>query len=327
MAMTIRYLLLLIASLGLGCQRERAAQEGAATPGLTPVRLALNWFPESEHGGFYVALVHGLYQERGLRVEILGGGPDAPVIQRVATGEVDFGVVNADDVLYARAQQAPVVALAAPYQVNPRCLMVHAASGITEIGQISNMTLAMSQRPAFSHYLRHRFPFIGVTIVPYQGNVTQFLADPGFAQQGYVFSEPFVARSRGADPRVLLVADMGFNPYASVLIAAEQTIAARAQVVEGMVRATVAGWEQYLRDPTATNQHIHQLNPEMDLELLEYGAAESRPLVLDVEARQRGVGTMSAARWDTLLAQMVEAQLILPGAVRVAEAFTTRFLP
>ena len=63
------------------------------------VRLALNWFPEAEHGGFYAALVHGYYQKQGLQVEILGGGPDAPVIQRVATGAVEFGVTNADDVL------------------------------------------------------------------------------------------------------------------------------------------------------------------------------------------------------------------------------------
>ena len=58
------------------------------------VRLALNWFPEAEHGGFYAAQVHGFYAEKNIEVEILGGGPDAPVIQRVATGGVEFGVTN-----------------------------------------------------------------------------------------------------------------------------------------------------------------------------------------------------------------------------------------
>ena len=129
--------------------------------GKTRVKLALNWFPEAEHGGFYAAHIHGYYAARNIKVEILGGGPDAPVIQRVSTGAVEFGVTNADDVLYARAQQAPVVALMAPYQINPRCIMVHESSGIDRLDQISDIPLAMSPRPACSHYLRWKYPLEG----------------------------------------------------------------------------------------------------------------------------------------------------------------------
>ncbi len=295
--------------------------------GLTEVRLALNWFPEVEHGGFYAALVHGYFQQLGLKVEILGGGPDAPVFQRVATAAVEFGVTNADDVLSARAREAPVVALMAPYQINPRCIMVHANSGIGRIEDIENMTLALSQRPAFSHYLRKKFPFAGVTIVPYLGNVTQFLADPDFGQQGYIFSEPFVARSKGGDPIALLVADTGFNPYGSVLIANEAIIAERQEVVSAMVQASVQGWEQYLRAPEETNHQIGRLNPEMSLEILAFGAAESVPLVLDEVALRQGLGHMSELRWKTLLQQMAEADLIPADSLGAASAFTTRFLP
>lgn len=298
-----------------------------STSGLTQVRLALNWFPEVEHGGFYAASVHGYFQQRGLAVEILGGGPDAPVIQRVATAAVEFGVTNADGVLSARAQEAPVVALMAPYQINPRCIMVHANSGIESIEDIENMTLALSQRPAFSHYLRRKFPLSGVTIVPYLGNVTQFLADPMFGQQGYIFSEPFVARSKGADPKALLVADTGFNPYASVLIANEATVAGREQVVSAMVLASVQGWQHYLRAPEATNEYIGEINPEMSLEILAFGAAESVPLVLDEVALRQGLGHMSGRRWQALLQQMVEADIITADALDATSAFTTRFLP
>ena len=298
-----------------------------ADDGKTRLRLALNWFPEAEHGGFYAALVHGYYAEEGLEVEILGGGPEAPVIQRVATGQVDFGVTNADDVLNARAQEAPVQALMAPYQVNPRCIMVHASSGIERIDQIRDLTLAMSQRPAYSHWLRRRFPLENVNIVPYPGNVTQFLADENFAQQGYVFSEPFVARKKGGDPRALLVADIGFNPYASVLIARDADIGQKPELVGAVVRASIRGWERYLRDADSTNAHIHGLNPEMGLDILAYGTAESQALVLDATAREHGIGHMSAERWETLLGQMTEAGLIEAGALKAAEAFTTRFLP
>lgn len=289
------------------------------------MRLALNWFPEAEHGGFYAAHLHGYYAARNLEVEILGGGPDAPVIQRVSTGAVEFGVTNADDVLYARAQQAPVVALMAPYQINPRCIMVHESSGIERIDQISNITLAMSQRPAFSHYLRWKYPLEGVNIVPYPGNVSQFLVNPNFAQQGYVFSEPFVARQQGGNPRALLVSDIGFNPYASVVIATEKTIAQRSDIVRAVVEASIEGWEHYLRDGQKTNQYINSLNPEMGLDILAYGVEQSAALVLDPVASEKGLGHMSSARWNELHKQMVEASLIEAGG-RVEGAFDTQFL-
>ena len=312
----------LLAGLLAACSpREEEPAAGA----LPRVELALNWFPEAEHGGFYAAQVHGFYEARGVEVDILGGGPEAPVIQRVATGEVAFGVANADEVLYARARQAPVVALMAPYQVNPRCIMVHRGSGIDDISQIEDMTLAMSQRPAFSHYLRWKYPFKDVRIVPYPGNVTRFLMDANFAQQGYVISEPFVARARGGDPVALMVADIGFNPYASLLVAGEETIAADPGIAAAVVSASVEGWEKYLEDPEPTNRRIHALNPEMSLEVLAYGVEASVPLVLDAVAREKGVGTMSLERWRELSRQMSDAGLI-EEEVDVGRAFSMRFL-
>lgn len=314
----------LLTLIACGSNTEQRAPAADTQP---KVQLALNWFPEAEHGGFYAAVVHGYYETQGVDVEILGGGPDAPVIQRIATGAVTFGVTNADDVLYARAQQAPVIALMAPYQINPRCIMVHESSGIDAIADIANVTLAMSQRPAFSHYLRWRYPFENVKIVPYPGNVTQFLIDENFAQQGYVFSEPFVAKSKGGDPKALLVSDVGFNPYASVLIATEETIATDPQLVEAVVRASIKGWQQYLADPEATNRHINSLNPEMGLDILAYGAEESKALVLDSVAQKVGIGHMNAARWIDLLDQMVAAALIAKDTIDAKAAFTDRFLP
>ena len=314
----------LLAGLLAGCASKE--EETPAAGALPQVQLALNWFPEAEHGGFYAAQVHGYYESRGVEVDILGGGPDAPVIQRVATGEVHFGVTNADDVLYARARQAPVVALMASYQVNPRCIMVHRNSGIDDISRIEEMTLAMSQRPAFSHYLRWKYPFKGVRIVPYPGNVTRFLMDENFAQQGYIISEPFVARAHGADPRALLVAEIGFNPYASVLVASEEPIEAHPGLTAAVVAASVSGWERYLEDPEPTNRRIHALNPEMSLEILAYGAEASVPLVLDPVAREKGIGAMTLERWRELLQQMSDAGLIEAEEVDVEGAFTLRFL-
>jgi NitT/TauT family transport system substrate-binding protein len=320
-----RFFLLILTALVLGGCRD--APPAPAGRRLEKVTLGLNWFPEAEHGGFYAALVHGDYRAEGLEVEIIGGGPESPILQQVASGERHFGVTNADNILFGRAQQAPVVALMAPLQVSPRCLLVHEQSGITDFAGLEDLTLAMSTSSAFAHYLQHKVPLRGVNIVPYSGNVAQFVLQPRYAQQGYVFSEPLLARRQGARPRVLMLSDLGFNPYTSVLFARAELIRTRPDLVRKLVRASVRGWARYLESPQAANQRIQQLNPEMDHEVLAFGAEQLRPLVLDAVAQERGLGTMTLERWQTLAEQLVECGQLRRGAVDAQQAFTLDFLP
>ncbi|MEX0714684.1 MAG: ABC transporter substrate-binding protein, partial [Pirellulales bacterium] len=266
------------------------------------------------------------YREAGLDVEIVKGGPGAPIIPQVAGGQMEFGISNADGLLLGRGQDAPVVAVMAPLQVSPRCIMVHERSGIDDFSELRDMTIAMSNSQPFYHFLRKQVPLEGVTIVPYQGSVAQFLLDENFAQQAYVFSEPFVARQQGGDPKSLMLADLGFNPYTSVLFTSEATIHKEAELVGTMVQASVRGWEQYLASPEKTNRTIHQVNREMSLEALAYGAATLEPLVRGSVAGKQGIGGMSLARWRELAGQLEEIELLEPGAVRVEQAFTTEFL-
>jgi NitT/TauT family transport system substrate-binding protein len=315
--------------LSAGCARH-ASRPTTQPPNETEpvqVSLLLNWFPEAEHGGFFAAEVHGYCQAEGLRVKILPGGAGASVMPRVASGAVEFGVENADPVLLARAQQAPVVAVMAPIQTSPRCIMVHEESGIKRLRDLRNLTLAMNAGGAFSHYLKKHVPLTGVDIVPYPGNVARFVADKRYAQQGYVFSEPFLAERQGARPRTLLLSDIGFNPYTSCLVTSESVIRNRHSIVERMVRASIRGWEQYMADPSRTHERISALNPEMDREALEYGWKALRNLVMTEDARTLGVGSMRSERWRRLRDQLVETGLIPPDTVKAEDAYSTAFIP
>ena len=298
-------LLLLIAPL-CSCTSPETEHSGNQK-----VTLALNWLPEAEHGGFYAALLNGDYKKEGLDVEILPGGPDSPVIQRVATGRVDFGISNADRILLGRAQQAPVVGVFAPLQHSPRCIVVHKSSGIETFDQLENVTLAMSDAPAFSHYLREKLPLTGVKIVRSTGSLSQFLQDPTFAQQGYVFSEPIVAKKQGIETTSLLVSDLGFDPYSSVLIVSEKTLADQPELVEKFVRASIAGWKAYLQNPDAVHEHIQSINPEMPRDVLDGGMEALRKLCLN--ANGEFTGQMEPVRWETLSRQMEELKLIEAG--------------
>ncbi|MDA0590963.1 MAG: ABC transporter substrate-binding protein [Planctomycetota bacterium] len=309
-----------------GCGSEEPSP-GPKTA-LQKVQLKLNWFPEAEHGGFYAALVHGYYEEAGLAVEILPGGPNEPVRQEVATGRVQFGISNADQILTARAEKANIVGLFAALQTSPRCVMVHEKSGITSFDELKNLTLAINENSSFGSFLRRHASLEGCKIVPYPGNVSQFLLNEDFAQQGYVFSEPFTAKKEGGDPRNLMAADIGFNPYTSVLISSRKLIDEDPELVRKFVTATRKGWAKYLEDPAKTNAHIHEKNPEMGLDILEFGAKELKGLCTSETVTADNLGEMTTERWSLMTAQLIECEVVGIGQLPLdgKGAFTVEFL-
>jgi NitT/TauT family transport system substrate-binding protein len=291
------------------------------------VSLALNWFPEAEHGGYFAALVHGYYEEAGLKVNILPGGPSAAVLQRVAARRVEFGIENADRVLLGREQQADCVALLAPLQKSPRAIMVHAASKFRRIEDLADVTLAVNSGSAWVQYLKKKALLRNVRFVPYSGNVAPFLLDKSYAQQAYVFSEPFVAEEKGAKVRCLLVAESGYNPYTSLLVTSGEMIHSRPELIRKFVAASLRGWQTYLERPEETNRYIHEINPEMGLEILAFGAKALKPLCTNGLADPNELGKMSAQRWSALARQLVEAEVMAAGRVDSSSAFTNEFLP
>ncbi|MBM4074194.1 MAG: ABC transporter substrate-binding protein [Planctomycetes bacterium] len=295
----------------------------------TKVTLGLNWFPEAEHGGFYAALVHGYFTEEGLEVTIRPGGPKVPVISDVASGMIEFGVDNADKLLLLRAQQADAVAVMSPIQNSPRCIMVHKNSGLERLEDLKGkkpFTLAMNAGQPFAQFLKKRVDLTDIQIVAYPGNVVQFLSQPDYGQQAYSFSEPFVAEQKESDPVCLMLSEIGFNTYTSLLITRRELIDQQPELVAKMTRASIRGWEKYLSDPVETNQHIHTLNPEMGLEVLEFGVKALTPLCLPNDVSPVRLGQMSVERWKTLVEQMIEIGSLTDPMTKPESAFTTQFL-
>jgi len=312
---------ILCSALGLlvsmGCDQTERSNPGQTDNGgsvgeveLKSVTLQLNWFPEAEHGGYYAALVHGFFEEEGLSVEILPGGPGSPVIQKLVANQVDFAVGNADQVLTGRNQEANVKALLAPIQMSPRCIMVHESAGIKTLDELQNMTLALSAGRAFALYMQKKLSLENVKVVGYPGSISVFLTEENFGQQGYVFSEPFIARQQGGDPHVLMVSDIGFNPYTSLLIADNDLIENDPDVVQAMIRASKKGWQHYLQSPEETNAHIHQCNEEMGLDILAYGAEILKDLCLPKDLPADRLGEMNIQRWLQLRDQLLEIELV-----------------
>ncbi|MEZ6124338.1 MAG: ABC transporter substrate-binding protein [Planctomycetaceae bacterium] len=325
--MNVTRVLTLMLAVCAGCGRHDSNTVKGPSDALPSVELALNWYAEAEHGGYVQAAEQGGFRRHGLDVKIRQGGPGAAslVIQELAAERIQFAVSSADLVILARAQKVPLVAVAAPLQQSPRCILVHQSSGIQSLEQLQNVTLAISDSRPFALWMKHKLPLTGVTMVPYSGDIGEFVRQPGFAQQGFVFSEPFVAREAGADPKVLMLSDIGFNPYNSLLVTTEKMIRQQPDIVRGMVEASIEGWAGYLQDPAATNAAIHRDNSEMSPAALQYGAKSMRPLCQPED----GVPLcgMTPERWQTLIDQIVEIGEIAEGSVQARECFDLSFLP
>ncbi|MCC7409787.1 MAG: ABC transporter substrate-binding protein [Phycisphaeraceae bacterium] len=308
-----------------GCGRSEPGGSNAAdATGLHAVKLALNWVPEPEFGGFYAAREIGAYKKHGLSVEILPGGAGAPVVQMIASGQVEFGIVSADEIVIARSKGADVVGLFAVYQTNPQGIMTHPDRGFKSLEDLltseGGVTLAMEAGLPYVKYLRKKYGLAKLQVVPYAGGVAAFLNDRNFAQQCFVFSEPLAARRQGVDPQVFLVAESGYNPYTGVMATRGDLLSKSANVARDMVQACREGWIAYLADSNPANTVMGRLNTAMDELTFSDAALEQRPLIVTSEVYGDNIGTMTQARWETLVNQLVELGVI-DKPVPAAECF------
>jgi len=103
-------LLLLIALIPIGCVNP-------ADKDLIPVKLMLDWVPNTNHTGIFVAQAKGYFKEAGLAVEIIQPGEVYPEAA-VASGAADFGISFQEIVTLARADKVPIISIAAVLQHN-----------------------------------------------------------------------------------------------------------------------------------------------------------------------------------------------------------------
>ena len=263
------------------------------------IRLALNWKPDPEFGGFYAAD----YAKHGLDVEILPGGAGTPTVQMIGAGSAEFGIVSADEILLARAQGNDVVGLFAVFQNNPMGIMVRASRKLKSIEDVlKGGTLAIQNGLPYARLLRKKYPLDKVKVVPSPGgDLTAFLNDENFAQQCFLMDEPLHAKRKGVEVTVFPVSDIGYNPYTTVLAVSGGLLKKSPEMATHMVDAVREGWRAYQDNPAAANEKMHTLNPTIDATSYAETAAAQRGLI---EANP--LGNMTKERWDILAAQLKE---------------------
>lgn len=318
-------LLLLSACSNASAPASSAGGEGGDSAGLDKVRLIEAWYAKGEDGGYFAALQQNYYKDKGIDMTIQPGGPEVSTMQLVAAGKAQFGISYADEILKAREQGIPVVGILAGFQHTPQVLIYHKGENISDFSELNGRTVYIGAAVPYWEYIKSQYHLTDVKEMKYNGQLVNFINDPGSLNQGYITNEPYALARQGIDVDYLKIADSGYANYADVLFTTEDYLKEHPDIVEAVVQASQKGWSYYLDNYEAVNPLIQTYNPDMTVEAMNYEAEQEKPFILNEETKANGIGHMTAERWSTLQKQMLQSGG-LTKEQDITKAFTTEYL-
>jgi NitT/TauT family transport system substrate-binding protein len=295
------------------------------TPELTPITVQLSWTHQAEFAGLYAAEQQGYFEEEGLQVSFVEGGPQVDFISPVVNGVAQFGVAQPADVILARADGKPVRSLAAIYRRSPIVFFSLADSGITRpqdfVGRKIRSTLTVDQT------LRAMMSRVGVS--PNQYEIEYLPSDVSLLASGKVdvwsgFINVFVldVQRAGYDVNIIYPDDYGIHFYGDVLITTDDLIAQNPDLVSRFTQATLKGWTYAVENPASIGTFVKEYNLQVDPETEIENMTASIPLV---NTGEDFIGWMEPKIWAGMEKTLRE-QGVLTKALDTDQVFTMQFL-
>ncbi|OBZ19016.1 myristoyl transferase [Bacillus sp. FJAT-27264] len=306
-------------------QASATSQPSAGSQSLQKAHVVEAWYAKGEDGGYFAALQQGYYKDAGVDMTIQPGGPQVSGLQLVASGQADFGISYADDILRAREQGIPVVALMASFQHTPQVFVYHKEDNIKGFEDLKGRKVFVQPGSLYWEFIKKKYNLTDVQELAYTGQLANFINTKSSLNQGYITNEPYALGQQGIQVGVLKVADSGYANYNDVLFTTEGYLKKHPDIVKAVVQATQKGWGYYLDNYKTVNPFIKTYNKDMALEAMNYEAEQEKPFILNDETKANGVGFMTPERWNT-----IQDQLIGIGALKqkqdVSKVFTAEFL-
>tara|TARA_R110002051_G_scaffold136036_1_gene208775 strand:- start:16377 stop:17369 length:993 start_codon:yes stop_codon:yes gene_type:complete len=166
------------------------------------VKLQLQWVTQAQFAGYYVALDEGFYEEEGLNVTILPGGPDIAPPQVLAGGGADVMLNWMPSALAAREKGLPVVNIAQPFKTSGLMLTCWKDTGITSVEDFKGKTIGV-------WFFGNEYPFLS------------WMSQAGISTDGGADGVTVLKQGFNVDPLLQRQADcistMTYNEYGQVL--------------------------------------------------------------------------------------------------------------
>lgn len=307
-------LLALLLTLGLAACGEKSEESEDA---LQPLSLVLDFYPNPDHAGIYMAQELGYFEEAGLDVSIQTPADPSLPTKQVAAGRADLAISYEPEVILAREQGLGVVAVAAIVNQPLTSMFWLKKSGIKGIGSLGGKTVAYAGIPyqeAFMETILARadLTLADVELVNVGFNLLPALLS-GSAQAmlgGFRNVEGVDLRERGKEPVVTPVDELGVPTYDElVLIANRERLEADPETVRLFLAALERGTEAAIEMPAAATRAIVEANDDLEPKLTAAEVEATLPLLARGTAGQP-FGYMDPAAWTTFAGWMRDNELI-----------------
>ncbi len=311
-------------ALGLAaCGEKSDSTIGGATE---PLSLTLDFYPNPDHAGIYMAQKLGYFADAGLDVSIHTPSDPAAPIKLVAAGQTDLAISYEPEVLLAREQGLDVIAVGAIVDRPLTSLIWLKKSGIGGVGGLRGKTIATAGIPYQDAYLKTILARAGLTPDDVNAvNVGYGLLPAlvgGRAQAmlgGFSNVEGVDLRLRGKDPVVTPVDRLGVPTYDElVLVANRKSLEEDPQRIRLFLGALARGTAAAVKSPEATTRALLAANSDLDPKLTRAEVEATLPLLSER-------GRMNPAEWKAFIAWMQRNELI-SGQPPTAEVLSDEYL-
>ncbi|WP_135449092.1 ABC transporter substrate-binding protein [Tabrizicola caldifontis] len=301
-----------------------AAASGASAE---DVKLQLKWVTQAQFAGYYVAKDKGFYEEEGLNVTILPGGPDIAPTQVIAGGGADVVVEWMPAALAAREKGLPLVNIAQPFKSSGMMLTCLKETGIKEPKDFADKTLGV-------WFFGNEYPFLswmsqlgfktdgspgGVTVLKQGFNVDPLLQKQAACISTMTYNEYWQVIDAGISPDDLVTfkyEDQGVATLEDGLYVLEDRLADPAfqETMVKFVRASMKGWKYAEENPdeaamivlendqTGAQTEAHQKRMMGEVAKLTAGSNGA----LDPADYERTVATLLAGGSDPVISKAPE---------------------
>jgi len=244
--------------------------------GKEPIRIVLDWTPNTNHTGIYVALDKRWFAEEGLNVEIVLPPEDGALLL-LASGKAQFGVDFQESLGPAIGNSSlPLTAVAAVVSHNTSGLMSLASKKIKRPRDMEGKRFASWETPLVTAVIREIVEqdggnFDNVTMIP------NMAADAFSALETDVDSiwiyyawDGIASEIRGmaVDYLDLGTINSTLDFYTPVIVVNDAWAAANRQAVKKCIKALSRGYVYAIENPGEAARILLKYAPELDAELV-----------------------------------------------------------
>ena len=302
------------------------------TPTLQDVTLMLDWVPNTNHTGIYVAQANGYFEDAGLSVTIIEPG-EVYAEHAVAAQAADFGVSFQEQVTLARADDVPIVSIAAIIQHNSSGFASRAELGAHSPRDWEGLrygSFGSQFEPPTLQVLMNcdGGEFEALEIVDTGFSDPLALLDEAMTDLAWIFYgwQGIQAEYEGIDLQIVMMEDWFAcipDYYTPVFIASETTIREHPQVVRAFLEAIERGYRFSIDNPDQAADILLNAIPELNKALVHRSQSWLSPRY---QADATHWGEQDIQVWQAYSAWMVENG-ILTEFIHAEDAFTNEYLP